>query len=264
MFQKTSFIILIAGLLVFSFGCSKYQKVLKSGNNDLKYETGVDLYEKGDYNKALQFFDILRAVYRGTEKGEQLTYYTAQCYYNTHDYQIASYYYKQYIQMYPRGEKAEECAFQSAYCNYLASPRASLDQTNTYMALSELQMFVDMYPKSDKVSQANDLMDELRAKLELKDFHIAKLYYRMRSYQAAITSFENLLDDYPDTDFREDILYYTVKAYFEYAENSIYSKQRERYENTVESFNTLKYMFPESKYLEELNDINLNAKQKLK
>ncbi len=77
-------------------------------------------------------------------------------------------------------------------------------------------------------------------------------------------AFENLLDDYPDTDFREEILYYTVKAYYEYAENSIYSKQRERYENTVETFNTLKYMFPESKYLEELEDINLHAKQKLK
>jgi outer membrane protein assembly factor BamD len=263
MFQKTIFITLLIGLLAFSFGCGKYQKVLKSGNNELKYETGVDLYEKGDYNKALQFFDILRAVYRGTAKGEELTYLTAQCYYNMQDYQVSSYYFKQYTQMYPRGEKAEECTYLSAYCNYLASPRPTLDQTNTYAALSELQMFIDMYPKSPKVAEANGLMDELRAKLEYKDFHIAKVYYRMRSYQAAITSFENLLDDYPDTDFKEEILYYEVKAYFEYAENSIYSKQKERYEKTVESYNSLKYLFPESKYLEELDEINIEAKQNL-
>ncbi|PIY30682.1 MAG: outer membrane protein assembly factor BamD, partial [Bacteroidetes bacterium CG_4_10_14_3_um_filter_42_6] len=81
--------------------CNGPQKVLKSGNNELKYETGVDLYEKGDYNKALQFFDILRAVYRGTEKGEKLTYYSANCYFQMRDYQIASYYYEQYVQMYP-------------------------------------------------------------------------------------------------------------------------------------------------------------------
>ena len=85
MFKKLVFISLLVGLLVFSFGCKNYQKVLKSGNNDLKYETGIDLFEKGDYNKALQFFDILRAVYRGTQKGENLTYLTAQCYFNMHD-----------------------------------------------------------------------------------------------------------------------------------------------------------------------------------
>jgi len=264
MFKKITFVTLLVGLLVFSFGCSEYQKVLKSGNNDLKYETGVDLYEKGDYSKALQFFDILRAVYRGTDKGEDLTYLTAQCYFNTRDYQIASYYYKQYIQMYPRGEKAEECAYQSAYCNYLSSPRYSLDQTNTYAALKELQGFINMYPKSPKVTESNKLMDELRDKLEKKDFDIAKMYYRMRSYQAAITSFENLLDDYPDTDYKEDIFYLTVKAYFEYAEKSIYSKRKERYEKTVESYNSLKYLFPESKYLKELGDISEEAKQHIK
>jgi outer membrane protein assembly factor BamD len=264
MFKKITYIILLSGLLIFSSGCYEYQKVLKTGSNDDKYEAGVDLYEKGDYNKALQFFDILRAVYRGTDKGGMLTYYTANCYYNMKDYTIASYYFKQYMQLYPRGEKAEECAYLSAYCNYLASPEPRLDQTNTYQALSELQMFINMYPNSPKVDEANKLMDELRQKLETKDYRIALLYYKMESYQAAITSFENLLDDYPDTDYREDILYYMVKAYYEYAGKSIYSKKKERYEKTIESYNSLKYFFPDSKYLKELKDIELKARSHIK
>ena len=264
MFKKFAYIVLLSGLLVFNFGCSPYQKVLKTGTNEDKYETGVDLYEKGDYNKALQFFDILRAVYRGTEKGEMLTYYTAYCYYNMHDYSVAGYYFKQYLQMYPRGDKAEESAFMSAYCNYKASPEPRLDQTNTYKALTELQMFIDMFPKSPKVEQANKLMDELRNKLETKDYNIALLYYKMESYQAAITSFENLLDNYPDTDYREDVLYYMVKAYFEYAEKSILKKKKERYEKTVEAYNTLKYFFPDSKHLNELEDIEIKARKHIK
>ncbi len=108
MFKKSVFISLIAGIVILGSACNKYSKIIKSGNNELKYETGIDLYEKGDYNRALQFFDLLRAVYRGTEKGEMLTYYTADCYYKMKDYQIASYYFKQYAQMYPRGEHAEE------------------------------------------------------------------------------------------------------------------------------------------------------------
>ena len=86
MLRKLVFISLIAGIVALGSSCKNYSKILKSGNNELKYETGVDLYEKGDFNRALQFFDLLRAVNRGTEKGENLTYYTADCYYQMKDY----------------------------------------------------------------------------------------------------------------------------------------------------------------------------------
>ncbi len=257
MFKKNSFFTLIIGILIITASCSGPQKVLKSGNNEMKYETGVDLYEKGDFNKALQFFDILRAVYRGTEKGELLTYYTANCYFQMRDYQIASYYYGQYVQMYPRGSHAEESAYLSAYCKYLESPRSTLDQTNTYLALRELQSFIDMYPASSKVSEANRLMDDLRDKLEVKSYSIAVLYFRMEDFQAAITSFENLIDDFPDTEYKEEVLFSITKAYFAYAEKSIWSKQAERYEKTVEAYNNLRYLYPESEYIsiaEQYND----------
>jgi outer membrane protein assembly factor BamD len=256
--------LLFTGLLALTFSCNGYQKTLKSGNNELKYETAMDLYEIGNFNKALQFFDILRSIHRGDEKGEKLTYYTANCYFQLKDYNIASYYYKQYTQLYPRGEHVQEAAFNSAYCNYLDSPRSTLDQTSTFTALKELQLYIDLYPNDSRVEEATRLMDDLRDKLEVKDYNIAKLYYRMESYQAAITSLENLLDDYPDTDYREEVLYFITKAYFDYAEKSIYTKKRERYEGTIEAYNNLLHLYPESKYLKEVENINENARKYLK
>ncbi len=264
MFRKALIFLLLVGLMAVTFSCNNYQKTLKSGNNELKYETAIDLYEAGNFSKALQFFDILRAIHRGTEKGELLTYYTANCYFQLKDYNIASYYYKQYTQLYPRGEHVQEAAFVSAYCNYLDSPKASLDQTSTFTALKELQLYIDMYPNDSRVEEATRLMDELRDKLEIKDYNIARLYYKTESYQAAITSFNNLLDDYPDTDYREDVLYYITKAYFKYAENSIYTRKVERYEGTVEAYNNLKHLYPESKYLKEVDGINLEARKYIK
>lgn len=259
MFKKSLFLSLTAGIVILLASCNNYSKIIKSGNNELKYETGMDLYEKGDYNRALMFFDLLRSVHRGTDKGEMLTYYTADCYYQMKDYQIASYYYKQYAQMYPRGEHAEEATYLSAYCNYLESPRESLDQTNTYLALKELQTFIDLYPLSPKVEDANKLMDDLRHKLEVKAYKVGVLYYRMGDYQAAITSFESLLDDYPDTDFKEDVLYSITKAYYTYADKSIFSKKAERYEKTIEAYNNLVFLFPESEYIEEVEPLRAKA-----
>ena len=45
-----------------------------------------------------------------------------------------------------------------------------LDQTNTYDALKELQLFINTYPNSSRIPECNDLIDKLRTKLEYKDY----------------------------------------------------------------------------------------------
>lgn len=182
--------------LTFS-SCSKYQKLLKSTDNDLKYETAMDLFEKKDYNRALELFDLLQAVYRGTSRGEEIGFNMAYCYYYQKDYTLAAYYFKRHAQTYPNTPRAEEALFMNAYCYYLDSPRPSLDQANTHLAIKELQEFINTYPRSERVARSNELIDNLRDKLELKDFNIAMLYYRMRDYQAAITTFQNILKNTP-------------------------------------------------------------------
>ncbi len=253
--------VLLIGLLVSS--CSNYNKLLKSTDNETKFEAAIDYYERKDYNRALELFDLLQAAYRGTAKGEDINYYTAYSYFHLKDYTVASYYFKRYVQSYPQYARAEECLFMSAYCYYMDSPRYSLDQTNTHLAINELQLFTDTYPNSERVAEANELIDKLREKLELKDFNISIMYYRMRNYMAAITSFENLLKNYPDTERREEILHYMSRAYFEYAENSITEKKRERYEAAVEAYNNLLYLYPESEYLVDLKTIEDKARQRL-
>ncbi len=252
-------ILLILGTL----SCSNYQKLLKSTDNELKYEAAMDYYDKGDYARALQLFDLLQAFYRGTSKGEELAYRTAKAYYEMGDYIIASFYFKRYARSFPNTERAEESMFMSAYCYYLDSPKYSLDQSNTYEAIRELQQFVDTYPNSDRVEQSNELIDDLRAKLEYKDYNIALLYYRMRDYMAAITAFENLLRRFPDTDRREEILYYMTLAYFEYAERSVPERRDERYESAIKSYNNLLYQYPDSQYLKQVSAVNDKARERL-
>ncbi len=251
-------------ILLFAFGsCSKYQKLLKSTDNDLKYETAMDYYEKKDYTRSLELFDLLQSAYRGTSKGEEISYRMAYCYYNLKDYTVASFYFKKHAETYPTSARAEECTFMNAYCYYLDSPRPSLDQSNTYLAIKELQAFADQYPKSSRIAESNKLIDDLRAKLEEKDFNVALLYLKMMDYQAAITSFKNLLKKYPDTERGEEVLQNMVVANYEYAERSITEKQKERYEAAIESYNNLRFQYPESPYLVSLEPIHNKARKKI-
>jgi outer membrane protein assembly factor BamD len=106
-------------------------------------------------------------------------------------------------------------------------------------------------------------MTNLNEKLEEKDYNICLLFYRMENYSAAITSFENLLKKYPNTKHREEILLNMATTYYDYAENSIPEKQRERYESCIEQCNTLSYLYPESSYSRDIQSVAAKARKKL-
>ena len=243
--------------------CSKYSKLLKSTDNEAKYKEALNYYEKNNYDRALQLFDVLQSAYRGKTEGENIAFLTAECYYKKRDYEIASQYYKRYAANYPFSKRTEDALFRSALCYYKLSPSITLDQTDTYNAITEFQSFIDLYPESPNVEIANGKIDTLRMKLEEKDYKKCMLYFKMEEYQAATTSFETFMKDYPGTIHREEILAYMVVNYNRYAEKSVADKQRERYELAVEKFNTLTYIFPDSQYIKDLEPVVEKIREKL-
>ena len=261
--MKNRFLTLAAlGLIAFT-SCNDFSRMVKSTDNEMKYEVAMDYFERGDYNHALQLFDLLQASFRNTPRGESITYNTALCYYYQKDFDIASYYFDRFTQVYPFSRNAEKASYMSAYCSYRTSPEPSLDQTNTHKALSRLASFVERYPQSDSLARAQQLIGNLNEKLEEKDYNICLLFYRMGNYSAAITSFENLLKKYPNTNHREEILLNMATTYYDYAENSIPEKQRERYESCIEQCDALSYLYPESSYLREVSNVAAKARKKL-
>jgi len=243
--------------------CNEFKRILRSTDNEMKYEVAMDYYDRKDYNKALQLFDLLQSAFRSTPKGEYVAYRTAMCYYENNEFEIAGYYFNKFLQSYPFSVDAEKAAYMNAYCSYLLSPNTSLDQKNTHTAIKQLNTFIERYPESDSLARAQELLEKLNNKLEEKDYNICQLYYKMENYNSAITSFENLLKKYPNTKYREEILTDMTKTYFDYAENSVPEKQKERYEACIERYNTLTYLYPDSPKLKELEAIANKARKKL-
>ena len=260
--KKCTLILALFGLVAMS-ACNDFNRLIKSTDNEMKYEVAVDYFDRGDFSHALQLFDLLQSAYRNTPRGEDITYKTAECYFKQKDYEIASYYYNKFTTSYGFSKKAEQAAFMNAYCSYLLSPESGLDQTNTHTAIKLLNGFIDRYPNSDSIACVNRLIENLEDKLETKDYNICRLFYRMQNYSAAITSFENMLKNHPNTRHREEILYDMATTYYEYAENSVPEKQRERYESCVEQCNALSYLFPNSPYVAAAQDVAAKARKKL-
>jgi len=246
-------IILVFPVLIFS--CSEYKKVINSTDLEYKYQKTVEYYEEKDYVKAYPLIEELIGVFRGTAKAEKLFYMHAYTDYYLKDYILASHRFKQFYKTFPNSQRAEECQYMGAYCYYLTSPKYSLDQTNTYQAISELQMFATRYPASGRLDSTNLLIDNLRGKLEKKSFESSRLYYKTGYYESAILSFENTLKDFPGTDTKEEINFYILKSHYELSINSVKKKKKERFDKASEAYRKFVDNFPQSKYLKEAENI---------
>ena len=144
----------------------------------------------------------------------------------------------------------------AAYSYKLASPVFSLDPTDTNKALESFQSFINEYPDSDKIKEANKHYKELRYKLQKKYFEIAKTYYRtagydLRNYKAAIQAFDNLLSDYLGSEFKEEALYYRLKAAHDFVLKSTFRRKPERVKDAISAYEKLKRNYPESTFMED-------------
>ena len=259
----------LATLLLFSIvftSCGEYQKVLNKGSIEEQYKMAVKMYETKKYGKALRLFEKVTPAYRGKPQMERVQFMVAQSNFNEKNYPMAGYYFDRFTNNYPKSSKREEAAFLSAYSYKLASPVSSKDPTDTSKALEAFQGFINTYPTSSKIEEANNHYKELRYKLQKKYFDIAKVYYTtsdydLRNYKAAIQAFDNLLSDYLGSEFKEEALYYRLKAAHDFVFKSTDRRRSERIKDAIEAFEKLERNYPESQYMEDSKEMLSNLKE---
>ncbi|TYA57264.1 outer membrane protein assembly factor BamD [Formosa maritima] len=235
--------------------CSPYHKALKKPDVGEKFRVGEELYDKGKYEKANKLFAQIVPNYRGKPQAEKLMYLYAKTYFEMKDYYLASYQFERFASAYPQSEKVEEAAFLSGKSAYLLSPVYSKDQTETKDAIEKLQGFINLYPDSEFLAEANSLVRELDYKLEKKAFEIAKQYNKIAGYNgdynASIKAFDNFILDFPGSEFREEAYFLKLDSAYKMAINSVETKREERLEDVKLHHKNYKKSYNESKRMED-------------
>ncbi len=257
--KKISYIVMLATLMLCS-GCTEYTKVLKSTDINYKYDYAKRAYDQGKWVQTSTILTDLITPLRGGPKGEEALYLLAMSHYNNKDYMNAGVYFKSYYQRYPKGKYAEDCRFYAGYGYYLDSPDPQLDQTETLQGIKELQSFIDYFPRSERVQQAQQAMFELQDKLTLKELQNAQLYYNLGSYmgnnyQSAVIVAENALKTYPYTKYREQLEMIKLKAKFQEARQSVDEKKAERFRDVIDEYYSFINNFPDTSNRHEADNI---------
>lgn len=244
--------------------CSPLQKALKSEDMEYKKEIAEQLFEQKKYRRAIRLYEQVETSYRARPDAEDMYYHFAQATFEVRDFQLAAHRFKLFASTYPHSSKHEEALLMEVKSLEKTLLPYSLDQGNTYIAISKLQEFIDLYPTSTFAIEANNMMGELNRRLEKKAFENAKQLNTIgewtRDYNAAIVALDNFIYDYPGTDYKEDALFYKLDSAYKLAINSVYSKMEERLRSAKGMYEALVRFKDDTKYRKEademLEDIN--------
>lgn len=217
---------------------------------DKNYERAMKYYNNQQYLSAARLFEELYPLSFGTAYADTILFSFANCYYQNKDYELSAFHFKDYARRFPGTARSEEAYFRCVQAIFNVSPYYSLDQFETKYAIEEINLFIQLYPHSTYAETCNEMLDELRDKLALKDFEIVKLYYHTENYKATQIAVKNFLKEFGDSKYASEAMYILVINNLDYAKKSVAAKQRERFLDCIASFESLQLNYPDSPYVE--------------
>ena len=250
-------LLLLSVWMLFS-SCGEYNRILKVQDVEVKYSYAKKYFNQKKYVRASTLLEGIVQYFRGHSEAEESLYLLARSYYEQKDYITAAQYFKTYYETYPKGEFADLSRFYGAYGLYLDSPDPRLDQSQTHEAIRQFLLYLEYYPQSERAHQAQEILFELQEKLAHKEYLAAKLYHNLgnfamkNNYLASVITAQNTLQSYPDTKYREDLMYLIVASKYEQALVSADILLQNRYREVVDEYYNYMNEFPEGKYVKQV------------
>jgi outer membrane protein assembly factor BamD len=108
--------------------------------------------------------------------------------------------YQELIRHYPKSDLADDAQYQIGYTYMLASKEAVYDQTSTHRSITGFEDYITKYPKSEKIAQAQENIDQLKLEQARGFMTIAEFYDKGKKYDAALIYYNMVVQKYPKAD----------------------------------------------------------------
>ncbi len=248
-----------------------YSKLLKSNSYDLMYTEGLRYYNmkrKGrdansgaNYQKAQNLFDRVyqSQTFRGTDREDSLSYYLGCSFYKAGSFEVSEQIFDNFRHSFPSSIFIEDVEYMYAMGFYFSSPAPQYDQSTTLRAMISITEYQGRFPNTVKKTECEERMAELQQKLYVKSYENAKLYYTIGQYKAAVRALNNAIDEFPESPYREELMYLATKSGYLFARNSVASQTTDRYMSMMDSYYNLISEYPGTAHLKEVEKMHAEA-----
>ena len=211
MSKKLNTIILLI-LTVVWFSCSSESiKPLPGAEN--QYQIAKREYQKKDWSNAVMEFQKLIFNYPGFAQADSAQFLLAMSYFNNKEYPLAAGEFNKLSFSFPTSFLTDDAMYYAGVCALEQSPKPELDQQYTQIAIERFRDFLEEYPESEFVPQAEQKILEARSKIAKKTYNTAYLYVKLGDYDAALIYLNEILDLYSDTPWFSEAFFLLGEVY---------------------------------------------------
>jgi outer membrane protein assembly factor BamD len=203
------------------------------------YRRAMDSYEKGDYFYSYEDFQKCKTRYPISEWGIKSELKVADCLYYQKHYENAFTQYQEFTRLHPTYELIDYAYYQMAMCYYNQMCSIDRDQTFTAEAIKHFERLLRLFPSSPYAPSAEESIRECRNRLSEHIMYIGDFYYRTGAYDAALSRYEEALNNYYDSLPAPDLLMFQMGRLY---------LRLNRPEQAREQLITLMRDYPDSQY----------------
>lgn len=232
-------------------GCSSSGSKIDTDDPNAAFDIAKRKFDRKDYVEAIEDFSLLKIRFPGTEISDKVQFYIAESYFYQKEYLLAAYEYDNFLKNYPSSLLYPEARYKLGLTYYYLSPKYSLDQEFTRLAINEFLGYIEQFPQDKNVYDAEQKIKELKNKLAYRDFVVAENYLKVENNRSAAIYFQSVYENYIESDWADD-------AMVGHAEALINGKKYEEAKKVLEKFYKL---FPKSDLKSKANRLNSMIKE---
>lgn len=215
--------------VILFISCSHNSKV-DVWEDDLqeRFDKGMKYLEKKKYFKAQEEFNYVLIRGSHTDLADDALYYLGESYYLNKEYLLAINNFDRLSRQMIYSPYVERARFRICQGYVALSPKYYHDQKYTNHAIDKLQEFVEDFPQSEFMNEANQLIQEMRNKLARKIYEAGILYVKIEEYPSALLYFEDLLSRFYDTNWADASRLKIVEVYLKMGDGRSASEYLEK------------------------------------
>ena len=176
-----------------------------SQDNELmkKLDKGITLFESKKYTRSLDEFNSIILNDRGSKLAVEARFYQGESNFELEQYNEAISSYEKFMQYSSDLAKVEYVKFKICKSYFNLSTTYSRDQENNEFAFMKLQYFIDEFPNSTFIAETEEMLQLLRERKAQKVYETGRLYLKLKEYDSAIIYFNDVVENYYDTQFSD-------------------------------------------------------------
>ena len=215
---------------------------------------GQALMEAKKYRQAAQYFDHAFEVAPNSASGREALLLAADSYFfngGMENFVKAEAKYRDFLNRFPTSDRSDYVQLQIANCLAEQMLKPDRDQAATIKALTAFESVQQLYPTSSHAAEVESKIVEIRQTLAEHEYRVGKYNYRRRLYTAATWRLEGIVEDFPDYEEMDKVLYMLGMAFYK-------GKSAEK---AAEIFTQLRSEYPESRYIKKIPSKNPKEKK---